>query len=192
MKKTKLGVLISGGGTNLQAIIDACQQQVLDAEIAIVISSDAAAFGLERARLAGIKTLTSRLEGDITSALQSAQVDYVILAGYLRKIGPELLAAYPTQILNIHPSLIPAFSGKGFYGLKVHEAVIKRGVKITGATTHIVNAELDEGPIIRQEMVRVLPEDTPESLQQRVLEIEHHILIESIKDLIGGNSSCVH
>lgn len=93
MKKTKLGVLISGGGTNLQAIIDACQQQVLDAEIAIVISSDAAAFGLERARLAGIKTLTSRLEGDITSALQSAQVDYVILAGYLRKIGPELLAA---------------------------------------------------------------------------------------------------
>lgn len=192
MKKTKLGVLISGGGTNLQAIIDACQQQVLDAEIAIVISSDAAAFGLERARLAGIKTLTSRLEGDITSALQSAQVDYVILAGYLRKIGPELLAAYPTQILNIHPSLIPAFSGKGFYGLKVHEAVIKRGVKITGATTHLVNAELDEGPIIRQEMVRVLPEDTPESLQQRVLEIEHHILIESIKDLIGGNSSCVH
>ena len=192
MRKTKLGVLISGGGTNLQAIIDACQQQVLDAEIAIVISSDAAAFGLERARLAGIKTLTSRLEGDITSALQSAQVDYVILAGYLRKIGPELLAAYPTQILNIHPSLIPAFSGKGFYGLKVHEAVIKRGVKITGATTHLVNAELDEGPIIRQEMVRVLPEDTPESLQQRVLEIEHHILIESIKDLIGGNSSCVH
>lgn len=192
MKKTKLGVLISGGGTNLQAIIDACQQQVLDAEIAIVISSDAAAFGLERARLAGIKTLTSRLEGEITSALQSAQVDYVILAGYLRKIGPELLAAYPTQILNIHPSLIPAFSGKGFYGLKVHEAVIKRGVKITGATTHLVNAELDEGPIIRQEMVRVLPEDTPESLQQRVLEIEHHILIESIKDLIGGNSSCVH
>lgn len=192
MKKTKLGVLISGGGTNLQAIIDACQQQVLDAEIAIVISSDAAAFGLERARLAGIKTLTSRLEGDITSALQSAQVDYVILAGYLRKIGPELLAAYPTQILNIHPSLIPAFSGKGFYGLKVHEAVIKRGVKITGATTHLVNAELDEGPIIRQEVVHVLPEDTPESLQQRVLEIEHHILIESIKDLIGGNSSCVH
>lgn len=192
MKKTKLGVLISGGGTNLQAIIDACQQQVLDAEIAIVISSDAAAFGLERARLAGIKTLTSRLEGEITSALQSAQVDYVILAGYLRKIGPELLAAYPTQILNIHPSLIPAFSGKGFYGLKVHEAVIKRGVKITGATTHIVNVELDEGPIIRQEVVHVLPEDTPESLQQRVLEIEHHILIESIKDLIGGNSSCVH
>ena len=192
MKKIKLGVLISGGGTNLQAVIDACQQRVLDAEIAIVISSDAAAFGLERARLAGIKTLTSRLEGDITSALQSAQVDYVILAGYLRKIGPELLAAYPTQILNIHPSLIPAFSGKGFYGLKVHEAVIKRGVKITGATTHIVNAELDEGPIIRQEVVHVLPEDTPESLQQRVLEIEHHILIESIKDLIGGNSSCVH
>ena len=192
MKKTKLGVLISGGGTNLQAIIDACQQQVLDAEIAIVISSDSTAYGLERARLAGIKTLTSRLEGDITSALQSAQVDYVILAGYLRKIGPELLAAYPTQILNIHPSLIPAFSGKGFYGLKVHEAVIKRGVKITGATTHLVNAELDEGPIIRQEVVHVLPEDTPESLQQRVLAIEHHILIESIKDLIGGNSSCVH
>lgn len=192
MKKTKLGVLISGGGTNLQAIIDACQQQVLDAEIAIVISSDAAAFGLERARLAGIKTLTSRIEGEILSALQSAQVDYVILAGYLRKIGTKLLRAYPNQILNIHPSLIPAFSGKGFYGLKVHEAVIKRGVKITGATTHLVNAELDEGPIIRQEMVRVLPEDTPESLQQRVLEIEHHILIESIKDLIGGNSSCVH
>ena len=192
MKKTKLGVLISGGGTNLQAVIDACQQQILDAEIAIVISSDAAAFGLERARLADIKTLTSRIEGEILSALQSAQVDYVILAGYLRKIGPELLAAYPTQILNIHPSLIPAFSGKGFYGLKVHEAVIKRGVKITGATTHIVNAELDEGPIIRQEVVHVLPEDTPESLQQRVLEIEHHILIESIKDLIGGNSSCVH
>lgn|SRR5574344_119647 len=192
MKKIKLGVLISGGGTNLQAVIDACQQRVLDAEIAIVISSDAAAFGLERARLADIKTLTSRIEGEILSALQSAQVDYVILAGYLRKIGPELLAAYPTQILNIHPSLIPAFSGKGFYGLKVHEAVIKRGVKITGATTHLVNAELDEGPIIRQEVVHVLPEDTPESLQQRVLEIEHHILIESIKDLIGGNSSCVH
>ena len=192
MRKIKLGVLISGGGSNLQAIIDACHQQVLDVEIAIVISSDATAFGLERARLAGIKTLTSRIEGEILSALQSAQVDYVILAGYLRKIGTQLLMAYPNQILNIHPSLIPAFSGKGFYGLKVHEAVIKRGVKITGATTHIVNAELDEGPIIRQEVVHVLPEDTPESLQQRVLEIEHHILIESIKDLIGGNSSCVH
>lgn len=192
MKKTKLGVLISGGGTNLQAIIDACQQQVLDAEIAIVISSDAAAFGLERARLAGIKTLTSHVEGEILSALQSAQVDYVILAGYLRKIGTKLLTAYPNQILNIHPSLIPAFSGKGFYGLKVHEAAIKRGVKITGATTHLVNAELDEGPIIRQEVVHVLPEDTPESLQQRVLAIEHRILIESIKDLIGGNSTCAH
>lgn len=192
MRKIKLGVLISGGGSNLQAIIDACHQQVLDVEIAIVISSDATAFGLERARLAGIKTLTSRIEGEILSALQSAQVDYVILAGYLRKIGTQLLMAYPNQILNIHPSLIPAFSGKGFYGLKVHEAAIKRGVKITGATTHLVNAELDEGPIIRQEVVHVLPEDTPESLQQRVLAVEHRILIESIKDLIGGNSSCEH
>ncbi|MGX7076812.1 phosphoribosylglycinamide formyltransferase [Globicatella sanguinis] len=192
MRKIKLGVLISGGGSNLQAIIDACHQQVLDVEIAIVISSDAAAFGLERARLAGIKTLTSRVEGEILSALQSAQVDYVILAGYLRKIGNKLLMAYPNQILNIHPSLIPSFSGKGFYGLKVHEAAIKRGVKITGVTTHLVNAELDEGPIIRQEVVHVLPEDTPESLQQRVLAVEHRILIESIKDLIGGNSSCEH
>lgn len=185
MTQAKLGVLISGGGTNLQAIIDACQGGQLEASVALVVSSTPTAYGLERAKRAGIPTLVSRNDSEIAAALQEAAVDLVVLAGYLRTVGPDLLKLYPEQILNIHPSLIPAFSGKGYYGMKVHEAAIQRGVKVSGATTHLVNAGLDEGPIVRQKTVDVLPTDTAESLQERVLDIEHQLLVDSIQDLIG-------
>lgn len=180
----KLGVLISGGGTNLQAIIDACQAGDLDAEVAIVISNVADAYGLERARQAGIKHIYLTNDEDILEALADHEVDLVVLAGYLKLITAPLLNAYPDRILNIHPSLIPSFSGKDYYGLKVHQAAIDRGVKVSGATVHRVNENFDEGEILAQEIVPVLEGDTAEDLQQRVLEIEHQIYVDTIKKVI--------
>lgn len=180
----KLGVLISGGGTNLQAIIDACQAGDLDAEVAIVISNVADAYGLERARQAGIKHIYLTNDEDILEALADHEVDLVVLAGYLKLVTAPLLNAYPDRILNIHPSLIPSFSGKDYYGLKVHQAAIDRGVKVSGATVHRVNENFDEGEILAQEIVPVLEGDTAEDLQQRVLEIEHQIYVDTIKKVI--------
>ncbi|MBG9988565.1 phosphoribosylglycinamide formyltransferase [Aerococcaceae bacterium DSM 111176] len=185
MSKTKLGVLISGGGTNLQAIIDACESGRLDAEIVLIVSNASKAYGLERGKNHGINTLVSRNDEQIRDAFKESGAELLVLAGYLRTVTPTLIDAYPDRIINIHPSLIPAFAGKGYYGIKVHEGVIKRGVQITGATTHLVNDELDEGRILRQESLRVHPEDTAETLQQRVLEIEHKILVETIQQMIG-------
>ncbi len=184
-KKT-LAVFISGGGTNLQAIIDACDSGQLETRIGVVISNRPDAYGIQRAENHLIDTFVSTDDAEINHILQERAVDFIVLAGYLRVVGEPLLSNYPDRIINIHPSLIPAFAGKGYYGIKVHQAVIERGVQITGATTHLVNAELDEGRILRQEALRVEPNETPESLQQRVLEIEHRILIETIQDLIGG------
>lgn len=185
MSKKKLGVLISGGGTNLQAIIDACESGQLNAEIVLIVSNASKAYGLERGKKHGITTLISRNDEEIRDAFKEAGAELLVLAGYLRTVTPTLIEAYPDRIINIHPSLIPAFSGKGYYGLKVHEGVIKRGVQITGATTHIVNDALDEGRILKQECLRVHPDDTAETLQQRVLEIEHKILVETIEQMIG-------
>ncbi|MBG9981927.1 phosphoribosylglycinamide formyltransferase [Aerococcaceae bacterium DSM 111020] len=185
-RKKTLAVFISGGGTNLQAIIDACESGGLPASIGIVISNRSDAYGLKRAEAHHIEALVSNDDEEINGILQEKAVDLIILAGYLKVIGEPLLSNYKDRIINIHPSLIPAFSGKGYYGIKVHQAVLDRGVQITGATTHLVNAELDEGRILKQEALRVAEIDTAESLQQRVLEIEHRILIETIQDMIGG------
>ncbi len=180
----KLGILISGGGTNLQAIIDACQSGDLDAEVAVVISNVADAYGLERARQAGIDHLHLTDDEEILNALLDHEVDLVILAGYLKLITEPLLEAYPDRILNIHPSLIPSFSGKDYYGLKVHQAAVDRGVKVSGVTVHRVNENFDEGEILAQETVPVLEGDTAEDLQQRVLEVEHKIYVDTIKKVI--------
>lgn len=180
----RLGVLISGSGTNLQSIIDACQNGDLDAQVGLVISSKEDAYGLERAKKAGVKGVHINDEGEILKALKEEEIDLVVLAGYLSLVPQSIIDAYPDRITNIHPSLIPSFSGKGYYGLRVHEAAIKRGVKVSGATVHLVNENYDEGRILAQRPVEVKDGDSPEDLQKRVLKVEHEIYIEALKDLI--------
>lgn len=184
----KIGVLISGGGTNLQAIIDACQSGALPGQVSVVIANTADAYGLVRAKKAGIDQYYLKNDQAILETLQAHDVDIVVLAGYLKLITKDLVQAFEGRMLNIHPSLIPAFSGKGYYGLKVHQAVIDRGVKVTGATVHLVDEIFDEGKILIQEAVPVLKTDTAESLQARVLIIEHKILITAINELIKSIS----
>lgn len=178
----KFGVLISGGGTNLQAVIDYCQTTP-KAEVAVVISNKSAAYGLTRANNYNIPNYVLNDADDILRVLKEHDVDYILLLGYLKKVPTSIIQQYPDKIINIHPSLIPAFSGKGYYGMKVHEAVIKKGVKYTGATVHFVNEIYDDGRIIGQEVVKVDEKDTPETLQQKVLEVEHQLLIQSIKEV---------
>lgn len=180
-------VLVSGGGTNLQALIDAQKNgKIKNGRIAAVIASKPDVFALTRAQKAGIPcSVVSRksfadpsaYSAALLDALKQAETDLVVLAGFLSVLGEEVIAAYPMKIINIHPSLIPAFCGKGFYGLKVHEAVLARGVKITGATVHFVNEITDGGPIILQKAVNVLDADTPQSLQKRVMEQAEWVLL---------------
>ncbi len=191
----KLGVLVSGGGTNLQAIIDRIEDGTIpDTEIALVISNNKNAYALERAKKAGIpaKALSPRDFPDrerfydaLLEQLQQAGIDLIVLAGCLVVIPPRMVDAYPNRIINIHPSLIPSFSGTGFYGLKVHEEALKRGVKVTGATVHFVDKGTDTGPIIAQKAVEVLPGDTPEVLQRRVMEQAEWILMPAAIRLIA-------
>lgn len=192
----KLGVLVSGGGTNLQAILDAVDAgQITNAQVGLVICNNPGAYALERARKHGIpavcispKTYENREEFHkaLLEELQNNQVDLVVLAGFLVAVPPMVVEAYPNRIINIHPSLIPSFCGTGFYGLHVHEGVLKRGVKITGATVHFVDTGTDTGPIILQKAVEVQEGDTPEILQRRVMEeAEWKILPEAI-DLIAN------
>lgn len=180
----RLGVLISGGGTNLQALIDACQDGSIRGEVVVVISNNEDAYGLTRAQNHGIVAHYLEDEKEILDKLSSHKVDIVVLAGYLRLIQPSLLKAYPNRVVNIHPSLIPSFSGKGYYGLRVHEAAIKRGVKLSGATVHLVNEIYDEGEILDQESVPVYENDSAQDLQKRVLEVEHKIYARAIEKLI--------
>lgn len=182
----RLGVLISGGGTNLQAIIDACEKEKISGEVAVVLSNKEDVYGLERAKKQHIPHYVARDNQEILDILEKEKVDLVVLAGYLKKIPKEMIDRYPNKIINIHPSLIPAFAGKGFYGIKVHEAAIKRGVKVSGATVHLVNEDLDAGPILEQEVVPVLKSDKPEDLQQRVLKVEHRLLVQAIQSLLKG------
>jgi phosphoribosylglycinamide formyltransferase 1 len=193
----KIAVLVSGGGTNLQAIIDNIDQgRITGARIEAVISNKKDVYALERAHNYGIKTsVISPKDYDnreefsqaLLSQINSYQVDLIVLAGYLVIIPEILIQNYKNKIINIHPSLIPAFCGEGYYGLKVHEAVLKRGSKITGATVHFVDEGTDTGPIILQKAVEVYEDDTPEVLQRRVMEeAEWHILPQAI-DLIAGN-----
>ena len=167
----KIAVLVSGGGTNLQALIDAQNNGVLSSgRVAHVISSNEDAYALKRADMAGIPSTVAKTEGEILSLVSEIRPDVIVLAGYMKILTREFLAAVNVPIVNIHPSLIPSFCGKGYYGLKVHEEVLKAGVKVTGATVHYVNEIPDGGEIIAQKAVEVMPGDTPEVLQRRVME----------------------
>lgn len=187
----RIAVLVSGGGTNLQAILESEQRgENPHGKVALVISSRPGVRALERAASFGVpaaviarKQYASAEEFDqaLLQCLKKNQIDLVVLAGFLSVLGHAVIAAYPNRILNVHPSLIPSFCGKGFYGLKVHEAALARGVKITGATVHFVNEECDGGPILLQKAVAVQPDDTPETLQQRVMrEAEWELLPRAI------------
>lgn len=183
----KIGVLVSGGGTNLQALLDAQKRgEIPDGEISLVIASRKKAYALERAREAGVPALAlprrdyenpADYDAALLAALQEAGVELVVLAGFLCVLGEKMLKGYEGRIVNVHPSLIPAFCGDGFYGLHVHEAALARGVKVTGATVHLVNEVTDGGPILLQKAVEVLEGDTPESLQKRVMEQAEWVLL---------------
>ncbi len=170
----RTAVLVSGGGTNLQALIDASARGELPGvEIALVVSNKEGAYALERAQRAGVEALyigPEDFEARLEAELAARGIGLLVLAGFLRILSPEFTARWPRRILNIHPSLIPAFCGRGYYGLRVHEAALARGVKLTGATVHFVNEIPDGGEIILQKAVEVLPGDTPELLQRRVME----------------------
>ena len=198
----KIAVLVSGGGTNLQAIIDKIADgTITNTEIALVIANNAGAYALERAANAGIKaecispkSFPSREEFNValTNRLVESGVDLVVLAGFLVNIPPMMVEKFPNRIINIHPSLIPSFCGKGFYGLHVHEGVLARGVKVTGATVHFVDDGTDTGPIILQKAVEVRQDDDPKSLQLRVMEqAEWNILPQAIDLIANGRVSVV-
>lgn len=193
-------VLVSGGGTNLQAIIDAVESGgITNTRIAGVISNNKNAYALERAKKHGVesrcvspKDFTSREEFNerFQEAVEELKPDLIVLAGFLVVIPPSMIERYRNRIINIHPSLIPAFCGTGFYGVKVHEAALKRGVKVVGATVHFVDEGTDTGPIILQKAVEVEPQDTPEILQRRVMEqAEWKILPEAIDLIANGKVS---
>ena len=180
-------VLISGGGTNLQALLDAVAEGRLLARISGVISSTKHAYGLVRAEHAGIPTrVISKRDAAVLTALRAFEADYIVLAGYMSILSPEIIGLYKNRIVNIHPSLIPSFCGKGYYGLHVHEKVLEYGAKVTGATVHFVDEGTDTGPIILQKAVSVLDDDTPEILQQRVLRVEHELLPLAVAHLVEG------
>ncbi|MBQ6631254.1 MAG: phosphoribosylglycinamide formyltransferase [Romboutsia sp.] len=176
-----IGVLISGGGTNLQAIIDETKSGGINGTVKIVISNKKNAYGLERARLSGIESVYETDEDRIIEILEEKNIDLIVLAGYLKIITPKFVDKFRNKIINIHPSLIPSFCGKGYYGEKVHQGVIDYGAKITGATVHFVDEGADTGAIIMQETVNVEQNDDVKSLSKRVLEVEHRILKESIR-----------
>ena len=176
----KIGVLISGGGTNLQAVIDGCENKSINGEVKVVISNKEDAYGLERARNHKITAICEKDENKIIEILKENEVELVILAGYLKIVSPKLVNEYRNKIINIHPSLIPAFCGKGYYGEKVHQGVIDYGAKVTGATVHFVDEGADTGPIIIQKTVEVKQDDDAKKLAERVLEVEHEILTKSI------------
>jgi phosphoribosylglycinamide formyltransferase-1 len=183
---TRIAVLVSGGGTNLQALIDARGRGELGGgELSLVISSRAGVQALERAQRAGIKAKTierkkhedAAFDHAVAAALSEEKIGLVVLAGFLSVLGQETLKLFENRIINVHPALIPSFCGRGFYGLNVHKAVLEYGVKVTGATVHFVNDVVDGGKIILQKAVDVLPDDTPETLQQRVMREAEWVLL---------------
>ena len=175
-----IGVLVSGGGTNLQAIIDETLAGNINGKVKVVISNKENAYALERARQNNINTVFETDEDRIIEVLKEHNIDLVVLAGYLKIISPKFVNEFRNKMINIHPSLIPSFCGKGYYGQKVHQGVIDYGAKVTGATVHFVDEGADTGPIIMQETVVVKDNDDASSLAKRVLEIEHKILKKSI------------
>ena len=193
-EKARIAVLVSGGGTNLQAILDAAGRgEVPDGDVVLVISDRPGVYALERAEKAGIPTLEINkktcggqkpFEQKLIAALTTNRIDLIVLAGFLSILTEDFTTLYTRRIINVHPSLIPSFCGAGFYGLKVHQAALDRGVKVTGATVHFVNEIPDGGEIIAQKAVDILPEDTPETLQRRVMEqAEWIILPQSVEKI---------
>ena len=186
-QKKKIAVLVSGGGTNLQALIDSIERdEIRSAEIACVISNKENAYALERAKKAGIpaRAIPKNFAQEALAFMQECEVEYIVLAGFLSIIGQDILTAYKDRILNIHPSLIPSFCGKGYYGLHVHEKVLAYGVKLTGATVHFVSEEVDGGVIIAQKAVEVRHDDTPEVLQRRVMEEAEWVILPRAVELV--------
>ena len=187
----RIAVLVSGGGTNLQALIDAQNSGKLrSGEIVFVVSNKPDAYAIQRARRAGIETMVitgskTTFESALLSTLYRHEIDIIILAGFMQILSSKVIHEYEGRILNVHPSLIPSFCGEGFYGLKVHQAALDRGVKVTGATVHIVNEIPDGGPILLQKAVEVLPDDTPEILQRRVMERAEWILLPQAAEMLS-------
>ncbi len=176
-----IGVLVSGGGTNLQSIIDGTKFGNIKGNVNVVISNKENAYALQRAKHNDIDAIYETNEDKIIEILKAHEVDLVVLAGYLKIISPKFVSEFKNKIINIHPSLIPSFCGEGYYGEKVHQAVIDYGVKFTGATVHFVDEVADNGPIIMQKIVEVKQNDDTKTLAKRVLEVEHEILNESIR-----------
>ena len=193
----KIAVFVSGGGTNLQAIIDNTKDGILkDIEIALVLSSSKEAYALERAADNGIKSVVvsrkdfasiEEWDEKVVSEVEKSGAELIVLAGYLSLLGPKIVSKYSNRIINIHPALIPSFCGAGMYGIRPHQAALAKGVKVSGATVHFVNENYDEGPILLQKAIDVLPDDTPETLQQRIMrECEWKILPQAIRLIADG------
>lgn len=198
MKKAKIAVLVSGGGTNLQALLDEqAAGQLPHGEIALVVSSNEGAYALERAARAGVPAVVcskkalggsqEAFEEALSAELAEYGIDLIILAGFLTILSAEFTAKWPERILNVHPSLIPSFCGKGMYGLRVHEAALAKGVKVTGATVHFVNEIPDGGRILLQKAVEIRPDDTPETLQRRVMEQAEWKLLPRAAELVSAS-----
>ena len=191
--KTKIAVLVSGGGTNLQALIDAQGKTLVSGEIALVVANNANAYALERAKKANIPTAVvlkkqcgsqETFEEKLKEVLEEYGIEVIILAGFMTILTEKFTSCYPKRILNVHPSLIPSFCGEGFYGLRVHQAALDYGVKVTGATVHFVNEIPDGGEIIAQKAVCIEPGDTPEILQRRVMEQAEWILLPQAAEMV--------
>ena len=183
----RIAVFISGGGTNLQSLIDAVSKKTINGEISLVVSNRKKAYGLERAKNAGIKALCIKDEELLIKTLEEEKIDLIVLAGYLAIVSEKLINLYPNRIMNIHPSLIPSFCGPGYYGIHVHEEAFKRGVKVAGATVHFVSCVVDGGPIRLQEAVDVSKATSPEEMQQIVLlNVEHKILPKAVQLFCDG------
>ena len=194
MKRLRIGVLASGGGTNLQSIIDSCERGEIDGDVVVVITNVPDAHAVKRAENHGIEAYCFPHEGvsreeheaDVVGCLEKHKVDLVCLAGYLRMLTPGMVDKFKGRILNTHPALLPSFGGKGMHGIHVHKAVLDYGAKVSGCTIHVVTAEVDGGPIVMQKAVPVLEEDTPESLQERVLKEEHKLYPRAIQLFAQG------
>ena len=185
-EKTKVAVLVSGGGTNLQAIIDAQSSGIIrDGEVVLVVSSSKKAYALTRAEKNGIKGVYAKTEAEILNALEESGAELIVLAGFLKILSKDFIRKYENRIINIHPSLIPSFCGKGAYGLHVHEMALDYGVKVTGATVHYVNEIPDGGKIIAQKAVEIQDGDTPEILQKRVMEQAEWIILPKATEMIS-------
>lgn len=192
----KLAILVSGRGSNMMKLIEACEQGRLQASVELVISNNADSQALVTARKKNINAvhLSSRTHPDadaldvaMKDLFEQYEIDYVLLAGFMKKIGPKTLSAYKHRIINIHPSLLPKFGGKGMFGLNVHKAVVAAGEKVTGVTIHLVDDEYDKGAILAQEKVKVSARDTAESLARKVLKVEHILFAETVQKIVDGS-----